>query len=42
VAASSGFADQSHLAREFRDVFGWPPGLVHEYLRRIEHRNVNP
>lgn len=40
VSANAGFADQSHLTREFRDVFGWPPRLVLEYLRRIEHRDV--
>jgi AraC-like DNA-binding protein len=40
VSASAGFADQSHLVREFQDMFGWPPRLVHEYLRRIEHRDV--
>lgn len=38
VSAGAGFADQSHLAREFRGIFGWPPRLVHEYLRQIEHR----
>ena len=41
VSADRGFADQSHMAREFRDVYGWPPRLVHEYLRRIDHRMVS-
>lgn len=40
ISAESGFADQSHMAREFAGVFGWPPALVKEYLSRIEHRNV--
>lgn len=40
VAASSGFADQAHMTREFSEVFGWPPRLVREYLRRIEHIHV--
>ena len=40
VSADGGFSDQSHLAREFRDIYGWPPGLVHEYLRRITHSTV--
>ncbi|HBY63303.1 MAG TPA: hypothetical protein DEH78_26065, partial [Solibacterales bacterium] len=38
VSAEAGYADQSHLSREFQDVYGWPPRLVHEYLRRIDHR----
>jgi AraC-like DNA-binding protein len=40
VSAATGFADQSHMAREFSHVFGWPPSLVREYLRRIEHIHV--
>lgn len=42
VSADTGFADHSHLAREFSEVFGWPPGLVRAYLRRIEHVRVTP
>ncbi|HYP14435.1 MAG TPA: helix-turn-helix domain-containing protein [Bryobacteraceae bacterium] len=41
VSADTGFSDQSHLSREFQDVYGWPPRLVHEYLRRIEHRTLD-
>ena len=37
VSAATGFADQSHMTREFGEVYGWPPNLVREYLRRIEH-----
>ena len=40
VSASAGYSDQAHLTREFSEVFGWPPGLVREYLRRIEHIHV--
>lgn len=40
VSADAGFSDQAHMNREFSDVFGWPPGLVREYLRRIEHVGV--
>ena len=42
VSAETGFADQAHMGREFSDVFGWPPRLVREYLRRIEHVHVRP
>jgi AraC-like DNA-binding protein len=37
ISADAGFSDQAHLAREFSDIYGWPPRLVHEYLRRIQH-----
>jgi AraC-like DNA-binding protein len=37
ISAGAGFSDQAHLAREFTDIYGWPPRLVHEYLRRIQH-----
>lgn len=40
VSVETGFSDQSHLVREFQDMYGWPPRLVHEYLRRIEHRTL--
>ncbi|MGE0592347.1 MAG: helix-turn-helix domain-containing protein [Vicinamibacterales bacterium] len=40
VSAATGFADQSHMNREFSEVYGWPPRLVREYLRRIEHIHV--
>jgi transcriptional regulator GlxA family with amidase domain len=40
LSAATGFADQSHLVREFQDIYGWPPRLVHEYLRRIDHVNL--
>lgn len=40
VAVATGFSDQPHLVREFRDIYGWPPRLVQEYLRRIEHLSV--
>jgi AraC-like DNA-binding protein len=42
VAAAAGFADQAHMVREFQDVFGWPPRLVHAYLSRIEHQDLAP
>jgi AraC-like DNA-binding protein len=41
LSANTGFSDQSHLVREFQDMYGWPPRLVHEYLRRIEHRTLD-
>lgn len=41
VSADTGFSDQSHLVREFQDIYGWPPRLVHEYLLRIEHRTLD-
>lgn len=42
ISAESGFADQSHLTREFGRAFGWPPSLVAAYLRQIEHSGVRP
>jgi AraC-like DNA-binding protein len=41
VSASGGFADQAHLSREFSDVYGWPPRLVREYLKQVEHLHVS-
>jgi AraC-like DNA-binding protein len=42
VSATIGFSDQPHLSRELRWAFGWPPRLVMEYLKQIEHRDVHP
>jgi AraC-like DNA-binding protein len=41
ISVETGFADQSHLTREFSQVFGWTPRLIQEYLRRIEHRLID-
>jgi transcriptional regulator GlxA family with amidase domain len=35
-----GYADQAHLSREMRTVFGMSPQLLHHYLRQIHHANV--
>lgn len=40
ISAAAGFADQPHMSREFTELFGWPPRLTLEYLRRIEHQGV--
>ncbi|MEO8371019.1 MAG: AraC family transcriptional regulator [Candidatus Solibacter sp.] len=40
VAAGGGYADQSHLTREFVTVFGGPPVSVAERLKRIRHINA--
>ncbi len=40
ISASTGFADQAHMSREFGRAFGWPPSLVMEYLRQIEHQGI--
>jgi AraC-like DNA-binding protein len=40
VSIVTGFSDQSHLVREFSEIFGWPPALVREYLAQIEHVHV--
>jgi len=37
VSQDGGYADQPHLTREFRGVFGSSPRLVEAYLRQIEH-----
>lgn len=37
ISHDGGYADQPHLTREFRGVFGSSPRLVEAYLRRIEH-----
>ncbi len=37
VSLDGGYADQSHLAREFRGSFGSSLRLVEAYLRQIEH-----
>jgi AraC-like DNA-binding protein len=33
----AGFADQAHMTREFREVFGQSTSLIVAYLRQIEH-----
>lgn len=40
VSHEGGYADQPHLTREFRNIFGGSPRLIETYLRRIEHVNV--
>jgi AraC-like DNA-binding protein len=42
LAASLGYADQSHLVREFGDMTGLTPGDLQNRLDRIEHDGVNP
>jgi transcriptional regulator GlxA family with amidase domain len=42
TAATAGYADQAHLAREFSTLTGLAPGEVEEHLSRIDHRNVTP
>lgn len=37
VSHDGGYADQPHLTREFRGIFGSSPRLVETYLRQIEH-----
>jgi len=37
VSHDGGYADQPHLTREFRGIFGSSPRLVEAYLRQIEH-----
>jgi AraC-like DNA-binding protein len=37
VSHDGGYADQPHLSREFRGIFGSSPRLVEAYLRQIEH-----
>jgi len=42
LAASHGFADQSHLIHEFSQLTGLTPVAFEERLRGIEHGNVDP
>lgn len=41
VSHDGGYADQPHLTREFRGIFGSSPRLVEAYLRQIEHIDVH-
>jgi AraC-like DNA-binding protein len=40
AANEHGFADQAHLAREFRSLLGHAPGAFRSHARRIHHRLV--
>jgi AraC-like DNA-binding protein len=40
LSAEVGFADQAHLIREFREVFGVPPQVVDAYIRSIRHERI--
>jgi AraC-like DNA-binding protein len=40
LSHDGGYADQPHLTREFRGIFGSSPRLVETYLRQIEHGTV--
>jgi len=42
VAATVGFADQSHLITEFRRLAGAPPAEVARYLAAFDHSDVMP
>jgi AraC-like DNA-binding protein len=42
LAAQSGFADQAHLANEFRSLSGGPPTLFHQHLKAIDHSALAP
>jgi len=40
LSTEVGFADQAHLIREFREVFGLPPQVVDAYIRSIRHERI--
>lgn len=40
MAMHVGFADQAHMAREFKDVFGGSVSLLRDYLGQIHHHNL--
>jgi AraC-like DNA-binding protein len=40
ISYEHGYADQAHLSREMRTVFGMSPQLLHHYLSQIQHTNV--
>jgi AraC-like DNA-binding protein len=42
VAATGGFADQAHLAREFRQLIGVTPSDFGRHARRIAHELRQP
>jgi len=37
VSSRTGFADQAHMSREFRHVFGSSQGMVMDYLNTVRH-----
>lgn len=41
ISYEHGYADQAHLSREMRTVFGMSPQLLHHYLCQIHHTNVS-
>jgi AraC-like DNA-binding protein len=42
LAARSGYADQAHLANEFRSLSGGRATSYHEHIQRIEHAMAEP
>jgi AraC-like DNA-binding protein len=40
LSSAAGYADQAHLVREFRSIFGMPPQAIDAYIRGIRHQRI--
>lgn len=40
LSGVAGYADQAHLVREFRAIFGMPPQAIDAYIRSIRHQRI--
>jgi AraC-like DNA-binding protein len=40
ISCAAGYADQAHLAREFKSVFGMSPQAIDAFVRSIQHQRI--